>query len=72
MPQLNPQMAEILALNAAAMKDRPARVTLSAGRGAGADERHVRGVLERGPADALGGVQLRDPGSAGRAAGPPV
>ena len=29
MPQLNPQMAEILALNAAAMKDRPARVTLS-------------------------------------------
>jgi hypothetical protein len=24
MPQLNPQMAEILALNAAAMKDRPA------------------------------------------------
>ncbi len=30
MPQLNPQMAEILALNAAAMKGRPARVTLSA------------------------------------------
>ena len=29
MPQLNPQMAEILALNEAAMKDRPARVTLS-------------------------------------------
>jgi acetyl esterase len=29
MPQLNPQMAEILALNAAAMKDRPVRVTLS-------------------------------------------
>jgi hypothetical protein len=29
MPQLNPQMAEILALNAAAMKDRPARVSLS-------------------------------------------
>ena len=54
------------------MKDRPEARDLVAGRGAGADQRDLRGVLERRSADALGGLQPRDPGAGRHDPGTPV